>query len=226
MTPQTLIVFGARQGVGLELVRLACAAGWKVRAVVRPGSEHAALAATGCKILEADALSAPAVSACFNGRTRNAWVVSTLGDREGIVDTPGNQHVIQAALQGQAKGLLLVSSLGAGDSRAYASAGLLAAIGHILEAKTRAEDALRSSGLPFCILRPGGLVDGPASGTAQLIQPQDVHGFVRRSDLAAIMFRLLNHGRLLDQTLAAIDPSCPPPARYAPVPANPEALTA
>ncbi|GAB4063384.1 NAD(P)H-binding protein [Uliginosibacterium sediminicola] len=223
MSEQTLIVFGARQGLGLALVQLACAANWKVHAVVRPGAEHAALAATGCAIHFADALSAEAVNACFRGRTRLAWVVSTLSDTQGMADAAGNIHVIQAAVRSKAKGVLLVSSLGAGDSRAHASDRLLAAIGHVLSAKTLAEEALRNSGLPFCILRPGGLVDGPPRGTAQLLRAADAHGFIRRSDLALMMFRLLEEGRLLDQTRTAIDPSCPPPTRYAASSQAPEA---
>jgi uncharacterized protein YbjT (DUF2867 family) len=220
MSPQTLIVFGARQGLGLELVRLACAAHWQVHAVLRPGAEHAALSATGCTIHTADALSAEAVSACFRGRTRNAWVVSTLSDSKGIADATGNIHVIEGALRSKAKGVLLVSSLGAGDSRAYASEKLLAAIGHVLSAKTLAEEALRNSGLPFC------LVDGPPGATAQLTRSADAHGFIRRSDLAVMMFRLLEEGRLLDQTCSAIDPHCPPPQRYASRSPNPEARQA
>lgn len=214
MMARPLLIFGARTGLGLALARAARAAGWPVRAVVRPGADARDLANCACEIIEADALSASGVETAFAGLPANMRVVSTLGDSTGRADDAGNRHVISAATR-LGIPMILVSSLGAGDSRAFASAPLLAAIGPILEAKTRAEEALRASGCDFCIIRPGGLVDDAAdSSAAQLSAAQDVHGFIARSDLARLILGLLDQTHLGKITVAAIDPSCPPPARY------------
>ncbi|KAF7599017.1 MAG: epimerase [Candidatus Dactylopiibacterium carminicum] len=210
-----LILFGARKGAGLAIAQAARAAGWAVTAVVRPGADASALVAAGCEVRTADALDREAVTAAFAGLPEDVRVATTLGGQDISVDDQGNRNVIDATKAHGAPGLLLVSSLGAGDSREYASPRLLAAIGAVLEAKTRAEEHLRASGLAFAIVRPGGLVDAPLSGTGQLVRMQDVHGFIAREELARLVFGLLADNRLLGQTLAAIDPSCPPPARYA-----------
>ncbi|THF67236.1 SDR family NAD(P)-dependent oxidoreductase [Pseudothauera nasutitermitis] len=215
MSAPSLIVFGARKGAGLAVAQAARAAGWAVTVVVRPGADASALSAAGCQVREADALDTAAVSESFAGLPSAAWVVSTLGGFDPVVDNFGNRNVIAAARAHGVQGMLLVSSLGAGDSRAYASPKLVAAIGPVLDAKTRAEDALRASGLAFAIVRPGGLVDGQASGSGQLVEAQDVHGYLSRTELASLILRLLAGGGLSGQTLAAIDPACPPPARYA-----------
>lgn len=215
MNARALMVFGARQGAGLALAQTARAKGWAVTAVVRPNADPHALVSAGCQIRTANALDREAVAAAFTGIPKDVQVVTTLGSQDLSVDDLGNRNVIDAARAHEVSGLLMVSSLGAGDSRAHASPRLLAAIGTVLEAKTRAEEHLRASRLTFAIIRPGGLVDGPQSGYGQLLQSQDVHGFIAREELGRLIFGLLASNHLHDQTLAAIDPTCPPPARYA-----------
>ncbi len=215
MNQPALMIFGARRGVGLALAQAAREAGWAGIAVLRPGASSDELRDAGCQIRHADALDPAAVQACFAGLPAATLVVSSLGGQDARADDAGNRHVIDAARAHAAMGMLLVSSLGAGESREFASPRLLSAIGAVLEAKTRAEDHLRASGLDFAILRPGGLVDAPASQTGQLVRQQDVHGFIARAELARLILGLLSAPRLPGQTLAAIDPACPAPARYA-----------
>lgn len=208
MTAPTLVVFGARSGAGFELARLAGRAQVAVVAVVRPGADHAALAGLGCRVVEADACDPAAVGAAFRGLSPGIWVASTLGGRAGesFVDAVGNRAVIDAARAHGAGRMLLVSSLGAGDSRAFASERLLAAIGDVLAAKTEAEEHLRASGLAYVILRPGGLVDGPANGTGELSGAPDRHGFIGRGELARLALGCLVSGEHDRMTLSAVDP--------------------
>lgn len=206
MSLSPLLVFGARGGTGFELAALARMENRPVIAAIRPGSDATELAALGCRVVEADALDASAVCAIFHDLPSDVCVASTLGDRNGLVDDAGNRAIIDAATEYGASRLLLISSLGAGDSRRYASERLLAAIGEILLAKTRAEVRLRASGLPFTILRPGGLVDGAATGTGELVAAEDVHGSISRTELATLALRALRAEAMLGRTLSAIDP--------------------
>ena len=59
---------------------------------------------------------------------------------------------------------ILVSSIGAGDSRAGSPAGMLRVLGPVLVEKEKAERHLIDSGLTFTIMRPGVLKDNPATG--------------------------------------------------------------
>lgn len=208
MMAPTLVVFGARSGAGFELARLARRELVEVLAVVRPGADGAALANLGCRVIEADACNRAAVLAVFRSLLPGIWVASTLGGRAGdrLVDGVGNCTVIDAARVHGAERMLLVSSLGAGDSRAFASERLLAAIGDVLMAKTQAEERLRASGLVHVILRPGGLVDGPPSGTGELSGAPDVHGFIRRGELARLALGCLVSGECDGKICSAVDP--------------------
>lgn len=207
MSRPDLVVFGARTGTGLDLVRLARAAGWGVIAVIRPGADAGDLPGLGCRVAEADAVDVAKVTEALAAARPGAVVVSTLGSRAGgpPVDHLGNAAVIDAAVRAGAERMVLVTSLGCGDSRAFASERLLAAIGEVLAAKTRAEDHLRVSRLPFTIIRPGGLVADPPTGQGALYDDPRVHGRIARPDLAAVVLSCLTGQGALGRTLSAVD---------------------
>ncbi|EME71047.1 hypothetical protein H261_04777, partial [Paramagnetospirillum caucaseum] len=131
----------------------------------------------------------------------------TLGGRPPgrPVDHLGNVNVADTAKAFGASRMVLVTSLGCGDSRAYASERLLDAIGEVLLAKTQAEDHLRASGVPHVIVRPGGLVGDPPTGQGALYGDARVHGRITRPDLAAVLLPCLTDRLVLGRTLSAID---------------------
>jgi uncharacterized protein YbjT (DUF2867 family) len=98
-----------------------------------------------------------------------------------------------------------VSSLGCGDSRRYASDKLLAAIGAVLDAKTRAEDQLHSLDLDWTIVRAGGLTDGEATGGGALYEDPRVHGRISRADLAGLILTCLAAEDTVHKVLSAVD---------------------
>lgn len=58
---------------------------------------------------------------------------------------------------------------------------------HIMDAKWKGEARLRSSGVPYTIVRPGGLTDAPAGQAALLVgQGDKTIGRVSRADVAAV----------------------------------------
>ena len=58
---------------------------------------------------------------------------------------------------------------------------------HIMDAKWKGEARLRSSGVPYTILRPGGLTDGPGGQAALLVgQGDKTIGRVSRADVAVV----------------------------------------
>lgn len=104
------------------------------------------------------------------------------------------------------KRLLLVTSLGCGDSWQYLPQRARAAFGHEVRLKSLAESWLQTSVLEWTILRPAGLQDGEATGQAVLSQGEEVHGLVRRADVAACGLRLLSDKTAHSQIYAIGDP--------------------
>ena len=106
--------------------------------------------------------------------------------------------------------MILVTSLGCGDSWPFLSERAKAAFGQAVREKTLAESWLQTSQLDYAILRPGGLLDGAATGKAQRIQNQECHGFVNRADVAAHIHELANAPALNQQVYSLIEPDLKP----------------
>jgi uncharacterized protein YbjT (DUF2867 family) len=103
--------------------------------------------------------------------------------------------------------VILISSIGAGDS--YASAPLISrlALSKLLPLKTQAEEHLRASGLDYTIIRPGGLPPGAGTGGGLLSEDVTTMGFINRQDLAPLVIGALDDDRTIGKTLAAMDPA-------------------
>lgn len=183
-----VFIMGASRGVGMEVARLACGRGYSVHAMTRTYSNE--LAKIGVCQWSGDAIDRPRIDKVITQIDPVPLVITTMGG--GRADGEGSMNLIRSAVECGVRRLLFVSSLGAGDSRAYASELLLAAIGDVLTAKTQAEDLLRSSQLDYTILRPGQLNNGPYSGKATLLEDPSVHGQLSRADLASLLVECLH----------------------------------
>jgi len=199
-----IVIFGARTGTGLELVKIARDAERHVVGVIRPDSDPSELLALGAEVVYADALNRKQVENAIATAHSNWIGVSTLGGPDNV-DYKGNTTVIDAALKDGAGHFLLVSSLGCGDSRRFASQRLLDAIGPVLEEKTKAEDYLQASGLSYTIVRPGGLIGDAPTGQGALYESPAVHGRINRTDLALLLWRCLENPLCQGKILSAID---------------------
>jgi len=204
-----MLIFGAAGRTGGHLLALARAAGWCVVAAARDPARVAAADET----LVCDVLSREATVAAVR-RARPDVVVSTLGGRDDLsVDDFGVRNVADACLATDARRLIVVTSLGCGGSRRHASPRLLAAIGDVLAAKTRAEDHIVATGLDWTLVRPGGLVEAEPTGGGVLVDDETAHGSISCADLAGLLLRLALDAASVRQVFSAIDPTRPTPAR-------------
>jgi len=208
VSPEAVLLFGASRGSGLELARRLVARGVDVTALLRSESARDALERTGVRVVLGDALSPEDVSRAFDAAPAGAAVVSTLGGAPGDrtrVDELGNRHVIDRARAVGSRRIVLVTSIGCGEMAPYRSPQAIAAFGAVVEAKTRAEEHLRATPLAWTLVRPGGLRDGPPTGRGVLTDDPEVHGFIRRSDLATLVERVLYDPATVGRALAAVD---------------------
>ncbi|NJL50329.1 MAG: NAD(P)H-binding protein [Blastochloris sp.] len=132
--------------------------------------------------------------------------ISTIGSGGDLrADDEGVRNIADACLAEGVRRLIVVTSLGCGGSRAYASARLLEAIGEVLAAKTRAEAHIVTLALDWTIVRPGGLIDGEANGRGALFEDERVHGRITCRDLAALLLALARDGGSAGRILSAVD---------------------
>ena len=164
----SVLIFGGTRGAGFQVARLLRKQGDAVTVLVREGSNAAELEAIGANIVRGNALDRTAVDAAFASGMFRA-VVNTLGGKRGELPRPdieGTRQISAGAQRAGVRRVLMVTAIGAGDSKSAVAPYVLKVLGEVLEMKTQAEAILQDSGLNYTILRPGGMTDDPASGTA------------------------------------------------------------
>ncbi len=193
--PNGILVFGGTRATGLEVVKILAGRGEDVTAFVRPTSDVSQLKPLGVTLFTGDALEADSVKAAFESGSYRA-VISSLGSRTGDnpVDDVGNINVAEAAKATGVDRMLMVSSIGAGESRTAIPFFVRWILGSALERKTRAENHITASGLNYTIIRPGGLGDGPATGTGVLNDDQQSFewGRIPRTEVARLLVQALD----------------------------------
>ena len=192
MTPWLLFGAGGK-GVGARTLELALAEQRPVVAVIRHADAATKLAQQGVQVFTGDACDASVVAAACRAAGPDALIISTMGGAQAGISR-----------------MILVTSLGCGDSWPFLSERAKAAFGQAVREKTLAESWLQTSQLDYAILRPGGLLDGAATGKAQRIQNQECHGFVNRADVAAHIHELANAPALNQQVYSLIEPDLKP----------------
>ncbi|MEU1993449.1 SDR family oxidoreductase [Nocardia gamkensis] len=127
-------------------------------------------------------------------------------ERKYTVDLGGSVRLAETAERTGARRFLQISTMGAGGSPAPGSDEVWAAY---IDAKTEAENDLRSRALDWTILRPGRLVDAPGTGLVTLAPPPVRRSEVPRADVAAVLAGLLPAAHTFELTLELVSGSDP-----------------
>ncbi len=198
----TVAVFGGTGRTGRLVVARALAAGHKVKVLARDPDKIAP--AFGLEFVKGDALDGGRVMATATGC--QAVVIALGAVKGGPVDvcSRGTELILQAAAKAGVKNVVVLTSLGVGDSRdevpwvfRVIAALFLKAV---VQDKAKQEAMVRSSALDWTILRPTGLTDGAATESvlagpgrlaASLPAGRVPRGQVSRADVAAVVLRAL-----------------------------------
>lgn len=204
------LLFGAGSGVGACLLDRALACKQPVVLVLRDAEKAAHWRARGITVVEGDAGDPEVVAQACQHAGKHAVVISTMGG--GTVNYLGHRAVIDGAELAGLRRMLLVTSLGCGDSWPLLSAKAKATFGQAVREKSLAENWLQSSALDYCIVRPGGLLDVVATHNAKLTQGPATLGLVSRQDVAFALEKLLQQPVFGNQVYNLIDPELEMPA--------------
>lgn len=184
-----VLVVGATGQTGRLVVRELQGQGFTVRAFVRDAEKARRLLGDELEIVTGDVkdpASLPAAMAGMDALISAIGARSATGpDRPEKVDFEGVRNLAQAAAKAGLRHFVLVSSMGV----THEDHPLNKMFGDVLIWKARGEQALRASGVPYTIIRPGGLVN-EAGGQGRLVvvqgDPQVGRATVPRADLATV----------------------------------------
>ncbi|MCV6587785.1 MAG: SDR family oxidoreductase [Marinobacterium sp.] len=194
-----VLVWGASRGVGLLVAQQALEAGHTVTAVARRqiplGGCESTLTMRRANI--EDRFSVQSLVAGHDA------VVISIGALPGF--TPvysfslGTSHVIEAMQRAGVRRLVVVTGIGAGDSRGhggflYDRLFLPFVLGRVYRDKDRQERLVRESQLDWTLVRPGFLTHGPRTANYQV--HTDLRGIkagkISRADVAHFIIHSLN----------------------------------
>lgn len=201
----TVLVVGGG-GTGMEVVRALAKAGSWVTAFQRGDKFRKEVEGLGAMLAIGDVMNPATMEKALNSNTFDAVVCTVGGGTKNTeVDKDGCINLMRAAKNAGVKRFILVSSIGVGDSIKAINEQTLKVLKLVLEAKYVAEEELKSSGLAYTILRPGGLLTGPASGKGVLTEDSSVLGLITRADVALLIMQVLFKKEAEFKTLSAID---------------------
>lgn len=203
-----VLVFGGTRGVGLEVVGQLRAQGEGVTVLVRETSDLSALnAIEGVSMTVGDAMNMDAVTRAFASGEFDTAITTLGGTPQAgfMVDSVGNINAIDGALAAGAKRFILVTSIGAGDSRAAAPDAMLKALGMVIAEKEKAERHLIDSSLTWTIIRPGVLNDKPKTDRGVLIQDTTALGVISRAELARLIIDSIDDQTTYGRIFSAIE---------------------
>jgi uncharacterized protein YbjT (DUF2867 family) len=188
-----VVVAGGHGKIGLRLLRLAAQNGHRARGLIRSQDQAGTLRSAGAEpaVVDLEAVGVPDLAIAIQGADAVVFAAGAgpgSGDeRKRTMDYGGAVKLIEAAQHEGIRRYLIVSSMGAADP---AAAGASGTFGVYLQAKHDADEALRSSGLDYTIVRPGMLTDDAGTGLVSVGERLD-RGEVPRDDVAAVLFAAL-----------------------------------
>jgi uncharacterized protein YbjT (DUF2867 family) len=181
------------------------ARGYKVRALVRDPAAAQGKLPAGVESVAGDVRDAKQLVTGLKGAKYAIVSIGASGgpkaDAGGStqdIDNLGVANLAQAAKAAGVAQLVLVSSSSVTKAADYP----VTFMRPILAAKFAGEQALRTSGVPYTIVRPGGLVDEPGGKLAvQFSQGDTTTGRIPRADVATACIEALGRKDALGRTV-------------------------
>jgi uncharacterized protein YbjT (DUF2867 family) len=192
-----VLVIGATGRTGASIL-VALGDDYRIRALVRDLDRARAKLPANVELFRGDVREPETLTSAFEGAQ---FVVSAVGARfvgkgdladpmntTELVDYEGVKHLAAAARSAGVRHFVLVSAMGVTHS-----GGSHDRMDNIMHWKLKGEDALRASGVPYTIVRPGGLTDEAGGTLGALIAQGDDQGIGQsnRIDVARICVRAL-----------------------------------
>jgi putative NADH-flavin reductase len=198
-------VFGATGGTGRQIVEQALSQGHEVVALVRDPAklllQHDHLA-----LVVGDVLDRDAVDRTVAGADAVFVSLGNTANNPDMVVSQGTAVIMAAMSAAGVKRLIVVSSLGVGDSKEqvplFFKAIIATALRKAFQDKEAQEKLVMASELDWTIIRPGGLTDGPATGAYRAGMDRSIGGQIARSDVAAFALTQLTGEDYLRKTPA------------------------
>jgi uncharacterized protein YbjT (DUF2867 family) len=189
ISKRPVLVVGATGRTGRLIIDRLLELGISVHALVRDEVRGRELLAPGVKTFIGDVRSSHTLTAPMAGVGAVISASSGGAERENsaeLVDYFGTSNLIRQALASGVDLVVFISTIGATRPERYMDVEPTS-VGW----KAKAEEVIRRSGVPYCIVRCGWLTDGPGGEPLLVSQGDTAEGRISRSDVADVCTRML-----------------------------------
>jgi len=202
MQPRSVLIIGASGGTGRHVVRYAREAGLRVRALTSVAAKEQDLRDRGVQdVVIGDLRHEDVRARIVVGMDA---VLSAVGGADVFIR--GVAPLIAQAKDVGVHSMVMEASLGCGDSRDAIPLRIYEMLRIPIEGMNVAEEALRTSGLPYTIFRPGGLLDDEATNEVMVGEggTRLGGGSIPRADVARLMVAALYTPTARDRTFEIV----------------------
>ncbi|MEZ4622045.1 MAG: SDR family oxidoreductase [Caldilineaceae bacterium] len=201
-----IALVGATGGTGQEILKQSLTAGYTVTVLVREPTKIA-VQDQQLTIVEGNVLDQSAVDRVVTGADAVVVALGNTANNPEMVVSTGTERIIDAMRRQGVRRLVVISSLGVGDSKRQVPFGFKLLSWTILRKtmkdKEAQEAAVRESGLDWTIIRPGGLTDDPRTGNYRVGTDSSIQaGRIARADVADFVLRELEQNAYVGMTPA------------------------
>lgn len=215
-----VVVAGATGRAGRLIVQELLKRGYMVRALVVPpfDPQHPeGFPSEGIEFVQADLGSIPSLEKAMQGAD---YLISAIGSKKPFsssendrIDNMGNRNLAAAAKAQGIAHMVVISSIGVGNSRKAISFLYLLLMTPVLRAKERSEEYIKSCGISYTIIRPGGYTEKNLPEDIVFGEGGKITGRVTRAQIARVCVDALEKPAMKNRTLevvnrAAIKPGC------------------
>jgi uncharacterized protein YbjT (DUF2867 family) len=203
------VVAGATGRAGRLVVQELVKRGYKVRALMVPpfdAPETSGL--TGIAFAEGNLGSVAALEKALEGAQ---YLISAIGSKKPFsgaendkVDNMGNQNLARAAKAKGLKHIVVISSVGAGNSKNAVSCMYKWPMMSVLKAKSKSEAFIQSCGVDYTIIRPGGYTDNDISDEVAFGEGGKITGRVKRAQIARVCVDALENPAMKNRTFEVV----------------------
>lgn len=201
-----VLIVGATRGTGLETAKLLVEKGIPTVAFARPTSDVSQLEALSVDVISGDALRPADLEAAI---AHGPWraIVTTLScfGCENPPDYEGNRNLFDAMKQSESRRVILISTVGVGESAAATPWIVEWILKDSISLKAKAEAHLVDSELDYTIIRPGGLTEAKPTGDGILTEDPTRMGMISRPDLAELIVAVIEDDSTIGKIYTAID---------------------
>lgn len=205
-----VFIAGGSSGIGLKLVEQLSAMGTPVHVLVR--REDAFEDLNKMNLVTAFMGDAADEAAVQNAMGGCVAAVTTLGGKlpDGrLIDYVGNSCVVEQAGILGCERIVLVTSVGCGETKAALAPPTYKVLEEFLVEKNKAERDLRMyTNLDWTIIRPGGLTNDEPTGHGVCTEDAKASGTISRSEVASVIIKVLaSDSKATRKEFTVVDPS-------------------